>query len=83
MHNRSSGEPRDNALRARAAARAKTLLLPHYLIAFLATALGVCVGLLANPLLDDGGPLLTPVLVFLIAVMLAARYGGRDCWLSR
>jgi PAS domain S-box-containing protein len=51
--------------------------LPRYAIALLATALAVCIGLLLEPTLDDEGPWLTPALVFVIAVMLAARYGGK------
>ena len=51
--------------------------LPRYAIALLASALAVCIGLLLEPTLDDEGPWLTPALVLVIAVMLAARYGGR------
>jgi K+-sensing histidine kinase KdpD len=48
-----------------------------YLTAVLASALAACLGVLADPVLDDGSPLLTPTFVLLLAVMLATRYGGR------
>jgi K+-sensing histidine kinase KdpD len=48
-----------------------------YFTAILATAIAVCTGVLVDPVLDGGGPLLTPTFVLLLAVMLATRYGGR------
>jgi PAS domain S-box-containing protein len=48
-----------------------------YVTAVLASALAACLGMLADPLLDEGSPLLTPTFVLLLAVMLATRYGGR------